>query len=44
MEELTQTDLEILEILDKKINYHKNQIKIYEDEKKYFYKKGGYNR
>jgi hypothetical protein len=44
MEELSQTDLKIVAGLDKKINYHKNMIKWYEDEKKYFYKKGGYDR
>jgi len=42
MEVLSQTDLKIIADLDKKINYHKTRIKWYEDEKKYFYKKGGF--
>jgi hypothetical protein len=41
MEELSQTDLEILSELDKKIEYYTGIIKDLKDEKRYFYKKGG---
>ena len=44
MEELSQTDLKILDELNKKIEYYTGRIKELEDEKKYFYRKGGYDR
>lgn len=44
MEELSQTDLKILTELDKKIEYYTGRIKELEDEKKYFYRKGGFDR
>jgi hypothetical protein len=44
MEVLSQTDLKILSELDKKIEYYTRRIKEIKDEKKYFYKKGGFER
>jgi|TARA_R110002096_G_scaffold125647_1_gene271504 hypothetical protein len=44
MEELSQTDLKILAELDKKIEYYTGRIKELQDEKKYFYKKGGFGQ
>jgi hypothetical protein len=44
MEELSQTDLKILDELNKKIEYYTGRIKELEDEKKYFYRKGGFDR
>jgi len=44
LKSLSLADLKILDDLNKKINYHKTRVKWYEDEKKYFYRKGGYDR
>ena len=44
MEELSQTYLKILDELNKKIEYYTGRIKELEDEKKYFYRKGGFDR
>jgi hypothetical protein len=44
LKSLSQTDLKILSDLDKKIEYYTMRIKELEDEKRYFYKKGGFDR
>ena len=44
MKSLSKTDLEILSELDKKIEYYTGIIEDLKDEKRYFYKKGGFNR
>jgi len=44
LKSLSQTDLKILSELDKKIEYYTAIIKDLQDEKRYFYKKGGFDR
>jgi len=41
---VSKTDLKIMEKLDKKQQYYENEIEKIQVEKKYFYKKWGFDR
>tara|TARA_R110002012_G_scaffold283640_1_gene474081 strand:- start:512 stop:640 length:129 start_codon:yes stop_codon:yes gene_type:complete len=41
---VSETDLKIMEKLDKKQQYYENEIEKIQAEKKYFYKKWGFDR